>query len=95
MTQEEHEFEVIRRLLGDEHVAVIEQVLRRDGWRTSSMIRPTEMFQPRDTFTDVVNRWYRRLSTDGRLPGGCTRRDVACAVIERRMHVDAERTAER
>ncbi|GAB2763014.1 hypothetical protein GCM10027174_44620 [Salinifilum aidingensis] len=95
MTQEEHEFEVIRRLLADEHVAEIEDVLRRDGWASSAMIRPTEVWQPREAFVDLVDRWYRQLSSTGRLPGGCSRRDVARAVIERRMHVDCDTTRER
>ncbi len=89
MDQQQHEAEVIRRLLADEHVAVIEDVLRRDGWASSAMIRPTELWQPREAFVDLVGRWYRQLSSTGRLPGGCSRREVACAVIERRMHVDA------
>ncbi len=90
MDQQQHEAETARRLLGDEHVAVIEDVLRRDGWNSSAMVRPSELFQPRQSFVDLVNRWYRQLSSDGNLPGGCTRSDVACAVIERRMHVDAD-----
>src|SRR5699024_8090683 len=89
VTQEEHEFEVVPRYLVEWQGPRIDQVRRCDGERTSSLTRPTEMFRQRDTFTGVVNRWYRRLPTAGRLPGGCTRRDVACAVIERRMHVDA------